>query len=62
MTDYEQGFSDGERAAWDGRQDPLPRKPEITNERARGFWDARLPRGADWDNARQRRQFYREAA
>jgi hypothetical protein len=46
--EYALGFIDGEEAAWKGRNEPLPQRPPITNERARGYWDARLPRTAVW--------------
>lgn len=49
MTEYEQGFIDGEAAAWEGRNNPLPERPTRTyTERTRGYWDGRLPRSQEW--------------
>jgi hypothetical protein len=46
--DYELGFMEGEHAAWQCRAEPLPPRPETIGDRARGFWDARLPRTSAW--------------
>lgn len=55
MTDYETGFSNGERIAWETRGTALPKPPEnISGEYARGFWDARLPRDPSWARPRSR--------
>ena len=49
MNEYEQGFIDGEASAWECRHSPLPERPSRTyGERARGYWDGRLPRTQEW--------------
>jgi hypothetical protein len=63
MTDYEQGFAQGEAVAWMQRHEPLPPKGQILNERERGYWDARLPRTAEWARSSKRfANWYPEAA
>ena len=57
MTDYERGFTEGEAVAWARRQDPLPPRGQILNERQRGYWDARLPRTAQWADGCRRREW-----
>lgn len=62
MTEYEQGFNQGEAVAWAQRHEPVPPKGQILNERERGYWDGRLARTAEWDRQRPRPVWYREAA
>lgn len=53
MTDYETGFTTGERVAWENRGTALPRPPaSIQGEYAQGYWDARLPRDPSWARPR----------
>lgn len=61
MTDYYTGFSEGEQAAWRGRNSPLPKRPQIHNERERGYWDARLPRTTPWSRNRISQSWWDEA-
>ena len=53
--DYAIGFAEGEAAAWNDRAYPLPPRPEVTSERMRGYWDARLPRTRAWSAHSDRR-------
>lgn len=54
MTDYEIGFQDGERTAWEQRHELLPMRPSVLrSERERGYWDGRLPHSRAWEDGRR---------
>lgn len=50
MTQYEAGFAEGDRRAFDDRRNGILRfKPDgALPERSRGFWDAYMPRSTAW--------------
>lgn len=62
---YEQGFSDGERAAWFDRKALIPRAfPSEQGDYRRGFVDGYTPRSSTWArgiNNRQVIEWWRES-